>query len=128
MYDKDGNQISYVVVKFSSTIQYNIGSCSSSLDLPVQPPLEVDKIWTIAKTETAWIITCNGLEVLKYLFADSTDSSCVPTWGGDVVEQIEFHGSDTASDFYNGAPGKNTSQFIPCTRRTRHRSQHDIGS
>ena len=89
-------------VRFSSTIQYQIGSCITSwTDLPVQAPVEVDKIWTLAKTKTAIIITCNNVEVLNYLFEDSSENNCVTRLGGDVVEEIEFHGSqDTASDFY----------------------------
>ena len=68
--------------------------------MPVQPPVEIDKIWMITKTETALIITCNGVEVLNYLFADSLDTNCGPTWGKDV-EQILFSSpQDTASDFY----------------------------
>eukprot|EP00116_Pleurobrachia_bachei_P011118 sb/3471380/ len=100
MYGKDG-YISFVSVKFSSAMQYYIGYCANSRkDLPVQPPGEVDKIWTITKTEPALIITCNDVEVLNYLFSDSSRSDCVPTWGGDVVEKIQFPSYDTASDFY----------------------------
>ena len=117
MYDKDGSYIGAVGVKFSSTVQYGISSCTSSWpDLPVQPPVEVDKIWTITKTETAFIITCNDVEVLNYLFADSSRSDCVTKWGGDVVEEIWFRSSDDASDFYRA--GKNEIKFIPCTQHS----------
>eukprot|EP00116_Pleurobrachia_bachei_P004428 sb/3464690/ len=102
MYNKDSNGIGYVIVYFLSTAtQYYIRYCtggSSYIDLPTQPPVDVDKIWTIAKTETALIITCNDVEVLNYLFTDSSDSRCFPTLGGDVVEQIKFNSGDTASD------------------------------
>eukprot|EP00116_Pleurobrachia_bachei_P011876 sb/3472138/ len=85
VYDKDSHWLGGVGVKFSSPMQYYISSCTSGYkDLPVQPPVEVDKIWTTTKTETALIITCNNVEVLNYLFVDSSDSNCVPTWGGDV--------------------------------------------
>nr|AFK75450.1 putative secretory peptide-40 [Pleurobrachia bachei] len=101
MYDKDGTSTSRLGVKFSSPIEYDISSCTSDfLDLPVQPPVEVEKIWTITKTETALIIKCNGVEVLNYLFADSSNSKCITRWGVDVVEQIRFKQNDTASDFY----------------------------
>ena len=103
MYDKDGSFISSFGVKFfskTSTVRYYVSYCTSNMpDLPVQPPVEEDKIWTITKTETALIITCNGVEVLNYLFADSSDSKCVPAWGGDV-EEIYFRLDDRASDFY----------------------------
>ena len=93
--------VGIIGVKFDDSIEYAINSCTSNWrDLPVQPPVEVDKIWTINKTETAFIITCNGVEVLNYLFADSSKTSCATTWGGDVVENIEFKSTETASDFY----------------------------
>ena len=83
-------------------MQYYIPWCTSYFtDLPVQPPVEVDKIWTFAKTKSAFIITCNGVEVLNYLFADSVRNYCVSQWGSDIVEEIEFSSDhDTASDFY----------------------------
>eukprot|EP00116_Pleurobrachia_bachei_P001031 sb/3461293/ len=107
LYDKDSSVIAFaaVIVKFTSPMWYWIGHCSTNWkDLPVQPPVEVDNIWTITKTEIALIITCNGVEVLNYLFADSSLSNCIPIWGGDVVEEIKFSSSDTASDFYKSAP------------------------
>eukprot|EP00116_Pleurobrachia_bachei_P011823 sb/3472085/ len=75
------------------------------LDLPVQPPVEVDKIWMISKTETALIITCNDVEVLNYVFADSSEN-CEFKWGGDKVDHIGIYNDyDTASDFYRaGTP------------------------
>ena len=80
-----------------------IGNCEDNYkDLPVQPPAEVDKSWTISKTETAIIITCNDVEVLNYLFADSSGDECVTKLGG--VEEIKFASYDTASDqfYYSG--------------------------
>ena len=101
MYDKESNYISTVGVKFSSPMRYWIYYCTSSTDLPVEPPTKVDKIWKIIKTETAIIITCNDVEVLKYLFADSPESGCVTRVGGGDLEQILFtSGYDTASDYY----------------------------
>eukprot|EP00116_Pleurobrachia_bachei_P016637 sb/3476899/ len=107
MLDKENKWISNVYVMFYSSMQYIIRRCTiSSRDLPVQPPVEVDKIWKITKTETAIIITCNDVEVVNFLFADSSNSACTPALGGDVVEHIKFLSSitpgqsDTASDFY----------------------------
>ena len=112
MYVKESTSyFSYVAVKFTSIMQYRIGYCTgnTSPDLPVQPPVETDKIWTFTKSETALIITCNNVEVLNYLFSDSSDSQCIPKLGGNV-EQIEFKHdtsspteSDSASDFYRVA-------------------------
>ena len=113
MYDKDSSSTFRVYVTFFSPMQYWIGYCMSKWEvLPVQPPDEVDKIWTIIKTDSALIITCTGLEVLNLVFADSSDSNCIPKWGGDVVEMIQFDSEDTASDFYNGAPGKKKKLFL----------------
>ena len=103
MFIKDNRYIGGVTVQFTSTIKYWIDYCTSSWSqLLIEPPVDVDKIWTITKTETSLIITCNGVEVVNYLFADSSRiSECVPRWVGDVVEQIKFSSDyDTASDLY----------------------------
>ena len=93
-------------VRFQSSIRYWINYCNDYDTLVLQLPVEADKIWTIIKTETALIITCNGVEVVNYLFADSSDERCVTRWGGDVVE-IQFQGSDsdTASEYYRAGKG-----------------------
>ena len=104
---KRPNTVWGFVIWFSSPIKFSIPYCTSEgasalyTDLPVQPPDEVDKIWTFTKTASALIITCNDVEVLNYKFADSEDSDCVPKWGGDTTEYIKFDESwNTASDFY----------------------------
>ena len=99
-------------MKFSSPMEYAIGYCTGLTSLPVQPPNKVDKMWTIRKTATALNIECNGVEVLNYLFSDSSNSECVTNWGGDAVEKIQFYPDDTASDGYRAMPatGKNYSQ------------------
>ena len=100
--------IEAVWIKFTSPVQYLINSCSSKwTELPVQPPDEVDKIWTIRKNTTNLNIECNGVEVLNYQFSDSSDPECVDKWGGDVVEKIKFYPDDTASDSYRGIPKGN---------------------
>ena len=96
-----------IVIEFSSPIKFGMAYCNSQgansvyTDFSVQPPVEVDKIWTFTKTDSALIITCNDVEVLNYKFADSTFSDCVTEWGGDTTEKIKFSSSwNTASDFY----------------------------
>eukprot|EP00116_Pleurobrachia_bachei_P010152 sb/3470414/ len=79
------------------------GCTDGDEDLPVQPPVEVDKIWMISKTATAYIITCNGVEVVNYLFADSSNNYCVKHSGSGDVEKIKFNGEDLASDFYRAS-------------------------
>ena len=109
MYGKEiSNRLTRVYVLLTATAKgkFKIGGCTGNnfIDLPVQPPKEVDKIWTFTKTETSLSITCNDVEVVDYVFADSPKSNCVPHLGGDV-EQIIFESFnadnyDTASDFY----------------------------
>ena len=112
MYDKDDSWISGVRVRFLTTMMYMIEYCTPGdgtnyVNLPVQPVVEAETIWTITKTETSLNISCNNVEVLNYFFADSSSSNCVPKLGGDVVEAIKFHSSDKASDFYRA--GKDLS-------------------
>ena len=109
MYDKDSiESISYVTLYFNSKVKYYIYNCISTTDLPVQPSIEVENIWMITKTATALIITCNDVEVLNYLFADSSDSECVPKLGGNIVEEIRIiRSNDKASYFYK--EGKDTN-------------------
>ena len=86
---------------FKSKYQYGLHNCATA-NMPTQPPVEDEKIWTISKTETHLIISCNGVEVLNARFASYTGwgGACSNTWAGDVVEEIIFTSSDTASDFY----------------------------
>eukprot|EP00116_Pleurobrachia_bachei_P012651 sb/3472913/ len=102
LYDKNNSQLGTVGVKFSSPMQYRIGHCIEDWeDLLVQPTVEVEKILTIIKTKTALIIICNNVEVMNYLFADSSNGECVQTKQGDVVDQLKFSKQyDTSSDFY----------------------------
>eukprot|EP00116_Pleurobrachia_bachei_P007648 sb/3467910/ len=106
MYKNDSSSyVGGVEMRLSSLVRYRIYHCINSYtDLPVELPVEVEKIWTIIKTGTALIITCNNVEVLNYLFADSSNTKCVKKLGGDVVEMFKFHGWDAASDFYRAAP------------------------
>ena len=108
MYTENKTWIGGVLVQFSSSVKYHIGYCTSPywITLPVQPPEEVDKTWTIRKTATTLSIECNGVEVLNYQFSDSSLGDCVSKWGGDVVDKILFgSSSDTASDSYRAKPG-----------------------
>ena len=103
-------QDGFIFIRFTSPMQYSIGYCTTSWpDLPTQPPHDVDKIWTFTKTNTSFIISCNGVDVLNYTFSDSSRSECVPHWSRDV-ENIKFDGyHDEASDYYRPLP---TGQFF----------------
>eukprot|EP00116_Pleurobrachia_bachei_P006278 sb/3466540/ len=105
-YTANGSLMGSVEVRFTKPIQYYISYCATSWpELPVQPGDEVDKIWTIRKTNTTLNIECNGVEVLNYQFSNSSRDKCVPKWGGDVVKKIRFHSYyDTASDSYRAKP------------------------
>ena len=105
-YNQLGN-IGNIGVYFNPPIKYYIGYCINMTDLPVQPPNEVDKIWTIRKTATALSIECNEVEVLNYQFSDSSDTDCVTKWGVDVMK-IKFTEHDTASEGYEEKPTKGT--------------------
>ena len=55
-------------VEFGHTFKYWLDGCSTELkqedytEFPVQPTIEVDKIWTFTITETSVMISCNGVE------------------------------------------------------------------
>ena len=107
----DDNFIRHWRVHFSSPIKIFFSYCG---EFPVQPGDEVDKIWTFRKTATAFIVECNGVEVLN----NQMSAGCASKWGGDVVEKILFDGRDTASDSYQ--------QKLPIATKgesTRHHSQ-----
>eukprot|EP00116_Pleurobrachia_bachei_P013027 sb/3473289/ len=71
MHDKNGNKFSTVYLIFRDKTAYHLPPCTGKwIDLPVQPPVEVEKIWTIAKTESGLIIMCNSFELLNFQFAD----------------------------------------------------------
>ena len=102
----DNSYMTFISLNFSDPMQYYLQYCTHDLkDLPVQPPVEVDKVWTFTKTDTAFIIKCNEVEVLNYLYSDAFNSACgtEARYGGDIVE-MGFAGADTASDFYRAAP------------------------
>ena len=102
-YTADESYVGGVHINFASPIKYYISSCTSAwTNLPVQPTDEVEKTWTIRKTAITLNIECNGVDVLNYPFSDS--SLCTAQWGGDVVEEIKFQSTDTASDNYRAKP------------------------
>ena len=101
MHDLQGTFITQFRVHFSTKMEYYVGSCMTyNTYFPTQPPDDVDKIWKFTKTSTAFIMSCNGVEVLNYVFSESSYGDCVQYWSRDV-EKIKFHAnSDTASDYY----------------------------
>ena len=98
--------IGEVILYLYDPPQLKIGYCvTTKLFFPVTPSVEQDKIWTLTKTDTGLKIECNGVEVLNYLFSESTLSNCVTRWSEDVV-RIEFATYDSASDGYRPEPSR----------------------
>ena len=109
LHKANGFGIGGIFMKFTTPFQYHISYCIGYTPLPVQLPEEVDKIWTIQKTATAFTIHCNGVQVLKYQFSDASyaGNTCVSVYGGDVVGGIKFNSNDDASDSYRAKPAGN---------------------
>ena len=105
LYDAQDEGIANFVILFISPTKYTMAKCQNDWPvLPTQPPDDVDKIWTFTKTTTALIISCNGVELLNYVFSTSSDGRCVSTWSRDV-EIIQFDATrDKASDYYRKLP------------------------
>ena len=91
-------------VLFNSPIEYWIDSCMyDHATLPTQPPDDVDQIWTFTKTSMSFIISCNGVEVLNYVFSDL--DYCMSTWSPNNVEFIQFgYFSHTTLEYYRAKP------------------------
>ena len=99
----EGGGFSSISIQFYSKVVYEITSCSGGFKLlPIQPfPGPSERVWTVAKTPDTIIITCNGVELLRYRVGGSTDERCEGKWGkGVVMGDIQFSTADTASDFY----------------------------
>ncbi|XP_063685596.1 endosome/lysosome-associated apoptosis and autophagy regulator 1-like [Bolinopsis microptera] len=108
-YSAEGPLSGGVVLYFSSTPQYWIPYCSStSTNFPVKPPSTINKVWSITLTRTAGVrlvIHCNEVEVLNILISQATcSSSGWSTYWTGYVAKIQFHSSDTASDYYIPQP------------------------
>ena len=88
----------------SATPKYKIQPCTPPTIFPVDLPVEQDKIWTITKTATALKIECNDVEVVDYLYSDSSDSRCVTRFSQDIEKIIFPSDYDTASDEYRQEP------------------------
>ncbi|XP_063688243.1 uncharacterized protein LOC134821431 [Bolinopsis microptera] len=104
-YSAEGLLSGGVVFRFGSTSQYWLHYCSSTFtNFPVKPPSTADKVWRITLTRTTGVrvvIHCNEVEVFNKLLSQSTCPT--PYWStywSDDVAKIQFHSSDTASDYY----------------------------
>ena len=102
-YTAEEEYISDIRLYFAATPQYLIGFCSYYSNFPVDLPTALVKIWTITRTATTLVIACNDVEVVNYVYSDSSDSNCVPYHNRDV-DRIFFYEHDTASDEYRQEP------------------------
>ena len=98
---EDGTGAGGIRVMLPDPPQYKIGLCTDWVDFTA--PEEQIKVWTITETETSVVLTCNGVEIVNYLFSGSDDDGCVPRWGKDATKII-FKDTDTASDKYRTKP------------------------
>ena len=99
----DSSSLGEIQLRLSKTgNNYYLTRCASETPFSATLPAEQDKIWNISKTDTYLKIECNGVEVLHFVFSDSTNPQCVPNWSQRVAK-IMFSGADKASDGYRQA-------------------------
>ena len=92
-------------VMLSDPPQYWIGGCTDWVDFTA--PEEQFKVWTITVTETSVVLTCNGVEIVNYLFSESEKENCVSRGSKDTTKIVfkgTTDGTDTASDKFRGKP------------------------
>ena len=109
-YTQDDTYSGDMYVKFTDPPQYWIGYCNADW-VTFTAPEEQVRTWTITKTETSVVLACNGVEIVNYLFSESTRDVCVSYWSRDATKmkfRSNSNGIDTASDKYRAKPtGKN---------------------
>ena len=107
LHDNDESEpfIARIHLYFESAIRYRVSKCQSYPNrFPTEPPDDVEKIWTFTKTSTVLNISCNGVEVLNYVFSESVlGGKCANFWSRDV-ETILFDDADNATDSYRAKP------------------------
>ena len=105
-YDTSRSESAGVRIRFTSTPQYWLEGCSSSLtDFPVTLPSTTDKVWRFTKTCSSGvrvIIHCNNVEVANVLLDTycGADNSWSEIWNREVA-YIQLY--DYASDYYRKA-------------------------
>ena len=110
LYTSQGDSAAGLQLYFTSIPQFYIWSCSRSLtNFPTNLPPDNDKVWRVTLTRISGIrlvVHCNEEEVLNIQISDSTcgDSRWSTYWSREVAK-IQFHSSDTASDYYQPQPG-----------------------
>ena len=59
--------------------------------------LAVNKIWQITATPEELKIRCNGIQVLHFIYNDSSNDNCVTATKGKEVGYVKFWEKDTAT-------------------------------
>ena len=110
-YTQDDSYCGDMCVKFTNPPQYWVGSCNNDMEITFTAPEGQVRTWTITKTETSVVLACNGVEIVNYLFSESTRDVCVSYWSRDVVKMKFMSNNndiDTASNKYRAkTTGKN---------------------
>ena len=97
-----GNGIGGVAIKFTDPPQYSIGYCTAWTTF-IMPEGEVNKTWTITKTDVSIALSCDDQEIIYLLLSDSTLADCESRWSQDAAN-ILFNTQDTASEMYRAQP------------------------
>ena len=110
----DGSSASGLKVKLTTPPSYVIGYCTTWVTFTNIPEERV-RTWTITETETSVILACNGVEIVNYLFSESTKDTCVPYWSRNAEKMMfrsDSAGIDTASDEYRAKPSGKKEIFV----------------
>ena len=113
-YTADGSSAAALQVKFTTPPSYFIGRCTDWVTFTNIPEEQV-RTWTITETETSVILACNGVEIVNYLFSESTNDNCVPYWSRNAEKMMfrsDSSGIDTASDEYRAKPSGKQEIFV----------------
>jgi hypothetical protein len=82
---------------------YHIGKCTQPGKWPkftVSPATDdKDEIWKISESVNGLEISCNGVRVLEFYFANAYQQNCNSRWNLDSA-RIKFGPEDTASKSY----------------------------
>eukprot|EP00116_Pleurobrachia_bachei_P010578 sb/3470840/ len=102
---EDSAHTTFVIGLQSPTTTY-IGYCKDSSTLGyTNSSADGYDVWTLEKSNTSLTISCNGMELVDYVFSDAdTPESCVNYWSGDVFTQFKVVKADTAVLAYREQP------------------------
>ena len=94
-FTSSGDKAGFINIKFSKSLKYDIGECTADW-VKFETSEEEEKTWLISKDEDSVTISCNGEEVVDFVFSESKKKGCEGTWSGEA-SQIKFAAVDTAT-------------------------------